>query len=217
VDGVQNAAHGTLDIDAYNVDGYAVSPYKMFSRHGYGFAWVSDRFMQAPHEQLMGGPETAWELGTRDTGSYATMSDVVSYLDWLGTQTAPCENRRERLVNAGKAILAHEKVLCDAMIHGLGNLSGLAEMSGVEIIGGLDNPNRKGMVSFRIKNRASAEIVTALNDRGIRTHTRKADHYSGNVLDPLGWSDCVRVSMCHYNTLDEVRSFLTAMTEISGS
>jgi selenocysteine lyase/cysteine desulfurase len=101
------------------------------------------------------------------------------------------------------------------MIHGIGNLSGLAEMTDVEIIGGLDNPHRKGMVSFRIKGRASAEIVTELNERSIRTHTRKADHYSGNVLDPLGWNDCVRVSMCHYNTMDEVRSFLTAMTEIS--
>ena len=215
VDGVQNAAHGTLDIDSYDVDGYAISPYKMFSRHGYGFAWVSDRFMRAPHEQLIGGPETAWEFGTRDTGSYATFSDVVTYLDWLGTQTAPSENRRERLIGAGKAILAHEKALCDAMIHGIGNLPGLVEMTDVEIIGGLDNPHRKGMVSFRIKGRASAEIVTELNERSIRTHTRKADHYSGNVLDPLGWSDCVRVSMCHYNTMDEVRSFLTAMTEIS--
>jgi len=171
--------------------------------------------MQAPHEQLIGGPKLAWEFGTRATGSYATFSDVVSYLDWLGSQTAPSENRREQLVGAGQAILAHEKALCDAMIHGIGNLSGLAQMTDLEIIGGLDNPNRKGMVSFRIKGKASADIVTALNDRSIRTHTRKADHYSGNVLDPLGWSDCVRVSMCHYITMDEVRSFLTAMTEIS--
>lgn len=215
VDGVQNAAHGTLDIDSYDVDGYAISPYKMFSRHGYGLAWISDRFMHAPHEQLLGGPKTAWEFGTRDTGSYATFSDVVNYLDWLGANVAPSQDRRSRLVGAGKAIVAHEKVLCEAMIHGIGNLKGLIDIKDVEIIGGPDNPQRKGMVSFRIKNVASAEIVTALNERGIRTHTRKADHYSGNVLNPLGWNDCVRVSMCHYNTLDEVRSFLNAMTEIS--
>ena len=139
----------------------------------------------------------------------------MNYLDWLGANVAPTQDRRSRLVGAGKAIVAHEKVLCEAMIHGIGNLKGLIDIKDVEIIGGPDNPQRKGMVSFRIKNVASAEIVTALNERGIRTHTRKADHYSGNVLNPLGWNDCVRVSMCHYNTLDEVHSFLNAMTEIS--
>ena len=35
---------------------------------------------------------------------------------------------------------------------------------------------------------------TYLNERGIRTHTRKDDHYSGNVLHPLGLASCVRVS-----------------------
>lgn len=43
VDGIQHAAHGQLDIASYGVDGYVVSPYKVFSRHSYGIAWVSDR------------------------------------------------------------------------------------------------------------------------------------------------------------------------------
>lgn len=215
VDGVQNAAHGTLDIDSYDIDGYAISPYKMFSRHGYGFAWVSDRLTALDHECLIGGPAQNWELGTRDTGSYATMSDVVNYLDWLGAQVAPSDNRRERLVGAGRAILAYETQLTDAMIHGIGNLKGLKDIENVEIIGGTDNPARKGLVSFRIIGRASTELVSALNERGIRTHTRKADHYSGGILNPLGWTDCVRVSMCHYNSMDEIRTFLTAMQDIA--
>jgi len=53
-----------------------------------------------------------------------------------------------------------------------------------------------------------------LRSRDIRTHTRKADHYSGNILDPLGLTDAVRVSMCHYNSLDDVKAFLAAMHEI---
>jgi selenocysteine lyase/cysteine desulfurase len=215
VDGVQNAAHGTLDIDSYDIDGYAISPYKMFSRHGYGFAWVADRLTALDHECLLDGPQQNWELGTRDTGSYATMSDVVNYMDWLGSQVCPSPNRRERLVGAGQAILAYETQLTDAMIHGIGNLKGLADLENVEIIGGVDNPSRKGLVSFRIAGRASTELVTALNERGIRTHTRKADHYSGGILNPLGWSDCVRVSMCHYNSMDEIRAFLSTMQDIA--
>ena len=48
-----------------------------------------------------------------------------------------------------------------------------------------------------------------------RTHTRKADHYSGNILNPLGQANCIRVSMCHYNTEAEVAQFLQAMREIT--
>ena len=46
VDGVQYAAHGGINIDQYKIDGYAISPYKMYSRHGYGFAWVSHFFVE---------------------------------------------------------------------------------------------------------------------------------------------------------------------------
>jgi selenocysteine lyase/cysteine desulfurase len=215
VDGIQNAAHGTLDIDSYDVDGYVISPYKMFSRHGYGFAWVSDRLTALSHEQLLNGPKETWEFGTRDTGSYATMTDVINHLDWLGGHFSTSDTRRDRLVAAGQAILDHEKALTDAMIHGIGNLKGLASYADIEIIGGTDNPKRKGLVSFRIKGRISPDVVTALNDRGIRTHTRKADHYSGGILTPMGWDDAVRVSVCHYNTTDEIRAFLSAMQEIA--
>ena len=68
VDGIQHAAHGQIDIASYDVDGYVISPYKMFSRHGYGLAWISDRLTALPHDSLVGGPEQNWELGTRQTG-----------------------------------------------------------------------------------------------------------------------------------------------------
>ena len=69
-------------------------------------------------------------------------------------------------------------------------------------------------MSITVDGMAAPDVVSALRARGIRTHTRKADHYSANILDPLGLPAAVRVSMCHYNTLDEVAAFLTAMREI---
>ena len=123
VDGIQHAAHGGLEVDSYQIDGYAISPYKVFSRHGYGFAWISDRLAQLPHNSLIGGPSDNWELGTRDTGSYATFSDVVDYFDWLGSKFTESGDRRERIVAAGRAIHAHEKHLTDAMLHEIGRAS----------------------------------------------------------------------------------------------
>ncbi|MEP1614092.1 MAG: aminotransferase class V-fold PLP-dependent enzyme [Roseobacter sp.] len=217
VDGIQHASHGHIDISAYDIDGYVISPYKVFSRHGYGVAWVSDRMTQLPLEQLNNGPQTNWEMGTRDTGAYATFSDVVEYFDWLGTQFSTATDSRDKIEAAGIAIHAHEKSLTNAMLHGSGNLAGLAELPGVTIIGGAQNINREGLVCFALDHVPAVEIVEQLNVQGIRTHIRKADHYSGNILTPLGLTSAVRVSMCHYNSLEDVSAFLAAMKDIAGA
>jgi len=214
VDGIQHTAHGGIDIEPAGIDGYAISPYKMFSRHGYGAAWISDRLAALPHECLDGGPPLNWEMGTRDTGAYATLSDVVTYFEWLGAQTSDASTQRGRIIAAGAAIHAHEQSLTDLMLYGTGNLKGLAAIDGVHIVGGADNPAREGLVAFWDDNISSADLVEGLNAHGIRTHIRKADHYSGNVLDPLNRSDCVRVSLCHYNTPAEVQQFLSAIAKL---
>ena len=215
VDGIQHAAHGEIDIDSYNIDGYVISPYKMFSRHGYGLAWISDRLTKLPHDMLIDGPNDSWELGTRDTGAYATLSEVVSYFNWLGSNFTNSKDKRDKFVAAGKAIKTHEKYLTDVMILGNGNIPGLSQIDKVNIIGGLDNPAREGLVSIYIDGISSPEVVKKLNDQGIRTHLRKADHYSGNILNPLKQDSCIRVSLCHYNSIEEVSKFLLAIKEIS--
>lgn len=216
VDGIQHAAHGAVDLAALGVDAYVISPYKMFSRHGYGLAWISDRMSAIPHNNLLKGPEKNWEMGTRDTGAWATMSDVLEYLDWLGGEVSDEGDRAGRIRAAGEAIHAQEAALVEAMVHGTGNLKGLAEMARVSIIGGPDNPAREGLVSLTVQGVAAADVVARLNEGGVRTHLRKADHYSGNVLEPLGLEGCVRVSMCHYNSPAEVAKFLGLMQEIAG-
>ncbi len=215
VDGIQHAAHGSIDLASYDIDGYVISAYKVFSRHGYGVAWISDRMTALPHDVLVDGPADNWELGTRDTGSYATFSDVIDYFDWLGSQVGAGTSRRDRFLAAGRAIHAQEHALTEGMLHGVGNLIGLAAMNGVNIIGGVDNPAREGLVSFWVDGIASADVVKHLNDNGIRTHVRKADHYSGSILKPLGQDSCIRVSVCHYNTLDEVGRFLLAVAQLT--
>jgi len=213
VDGIQHASHGAVDVAAIGADGYALSPYKMFSRHGYGVGWASDRLTACPKEQIVNGPAANWEMGTRDSGAYATFSDVVEYLDWLGATFTDSPDRRTRLEAAGQAIRAHEEHLMRAMLQGAGNLPGVVDMPGVQVIGSAAVEGREGVVSLRLAGMASADLVAHLRDNGIRVHIRKNDHYCGNILGPLGLEDCIRVSVCHYNTEDEVRRFLSAMTQ----
>ena len=214
VDGIQHACHGQIDIDAAGIDGYVISPYKVFSRHGYGVAWISDRLSALPHNALVGGPAENWEMGTRDTGSYATFTDVVNYFEWLGSRFTQSEDSRAKIEAAGAAIHEHEKHLTDAMLYGVGNRKGLMEMEGISVIGGAENPLREGLVSLYHDTIPAEDLVAKLNAAGIRTHTRKADHYSGNILTPLELASCVRVSLCHYNSPQEVAAFLGALDEI---
>ena len=215
VDGIQHSSHGAIDVQKYNIDGYVVSPYKMFSRHGYGVAWASDRLCALGKEQLVGGPFQNWELGTRDAGSYATFSDVVDYLDWLGSNFTNSESARERLEASSVAIKAHEEELVNLALHGSENLIGLIKIEQIEIIGDLASTSREGVVSFYLKNKPSSLIVEKLRQRKIRVHIRKDDHYCGNILRPLNQKDCIRFSICHYNSKAEVIEFLKAINEIS--
>jgi cysteine desulfurase/selenocysteine lyase len=214
VDGIQHAPHGDLDVDGYDVDAYAISAYKVFSRHNYGFAWVSPRLSTLPHDHLDGTPDDFWELGTRDTSAFACFSEVVNYLDWLGSQLTDSKNRRERILAAGKAFKQQEAGLVDVMINGAEGQKGLRDMSAVTIIGGYDNNQREGLVSLYIEAVPCADIVSRLNADGVRTHVRKNDYFSGNILEPLNRPTCVRVSMCHYNTAQEVLQFLGIMESI---
>ncbi len=213
VDGIQHASHGAVDVAALGVDAYAVSPYKMFSRHGYGVGWASDRLTACPKEHILNGPADNWEMGTRDAGAFATFSDVVDYFDWLGARVGDASDRRARLEAAGGAIQAHEKTLIAALLNGTGNLAGLTALPGVELIGGDAVEGREGVVSFRLRTMASDDLVEFLRQNGIRVHIRKNDQYCGNILGPLGLDDCVRVSLCHYNTGAEVTQFLAVMDQ----
>ena len=215
VDSIQHAAHGVMDMDACGIDACALSGYKVFSRHNYGVAWASPRLSTLPHEKLDGTADDFWELGTRDTGAFATFSEVVNYLDWLGSQVSDEPDRRRRLENAGRAMAAQEAYLVDAAINGVEDQTGIRNLPGAYIVGGADNPYREGLVSYAFSHIPSVDVVSGLNDRGIRTHLRKADYFSGNILDPLGMESCIRTSFCHYNSKDEILALLKALAEIT--
>jgi selenocysteine lyase/cysteine desulfurase len=214
VDSIQHAAHGVMDIGAIGVEGCAVSGYKVFSRHNYGVAWVSPRLSTLCHEKLDGTADNFWELGTRDTGAFATFSEVVNYLEWLGSQLTDSTDQRTRLETAGHAMAEQEQHLVDVAINGAEGRTGIRDLPGAFILGGADNPHREGLVSYAFANKPSVEVVSELNERGIRTHLRKADYFSGSVLTPLDMDSCIRTSFCHYNSKEEVLMLLDALNEI---
>ena len=220
VDGVQHAAHGSVDVDAYGADAYVIAGYKLYSRHNFGVAWVSDRLHAAPHEQIAGAPGNVWKLGTRDASAFAAFSEIVRYFEWLGTQvTDPGSelSQRQLLEHAGAAIRDQEHDLVNAIIWGTGEQPGLGQSDAIRILGPATSDDRSGMVSFSIAGHDSGDVVDILNAGGIRTHARRQDYQSNGVLVPLGVETCVRVSSSHYNSLAEIEKMLSIVNRIASS
>jgi len=97
VDGIQHASHGRIDIDAYDIDGYVVSPYKVFSRHGYGIAWASDRLTELPIETLATVRQATgkWELATpAPTPRSRTWSPIST--GWVKARTRRVRGSRQQ-------------------------------------------------------------------------------------------------------------------------
>jgi selenocysteine lyase/cysteine desulfurase len=216
-DGAQHVQHGVVDVAAAGVDAYVFSAYKVFSKPGFGFAYLSPRLASLPHTQLLGKPATDWDLGTRDAGGFAAFSAVMDYLVWLGTTVAPetASDRRSRVVAAFRAIESHEGALSRRLLHGDGTRPGLAGHTRVVLHGQPHHSEgREAVFAFSIPTVATGQLVQEFGCRRIIVHDRVSDAYSKHTLDALGVTEIVRVSLAHYNTMDEINAFLDALDEI---
>jgi selenocysteine lyase/cysteine desulfurase len=122
---------------------------------------------------------------------------------------------RARLVRLGaQAMAVHESALIQLLIHGDADTPGLLAIPGVTLVGPPTAEGREGLVSFNLRGVDSPTLVQRLAQRGIRVHARVTDGYSGHILGALGLQDCLRVSLAHYNTPDEVRACLRAVAGV---
>ena len=215
VDGIQHAPHGRMNVADYGVDAYVFSPYKAYSRLSLGFAWINDRITKVPHEHMLGRPDDVWELGSRDPAFYAAQSKVIDYICWIGGHYTNAADRRALIEAGAGAMERHEAALIQLLLFGEDALTGLADFPGVTLVGPPTLEGREGIVSFNLDGLRAPELVRLFADRDVRVHARISDGYSGHILAALGIPDCLRVSMCHYNTLDEVRALLRALREIA--
>ena len=218
-DGIQHAPHGPIYAERDDVDAYVFAPYKAFSRRGGAFGWVSDRLANMPrNDQMVGKPADNWSLGSPDPSLFAAASAIHDYLCWLGAHFTDSANERDRVVAALDAATAHEVSLIDLLINGKDDLPGLAAYNSVTLIGDKTMQDREGAVCFAVNDRKSTEIVDAFAQHDIRIHHRGSDDASSSrfVLDSVQLDDCVRVSMCHFNTHEEIEAVLKALPEIVG-
>ncbi len=216
LDGAQHASHGMIDVEAYGADAWMFVTYKVYSKTGASFAWMSDRLANLPHDNLAGKPKDMWDLGTREAASYACMSSVLEYFRWLGSKFTDSAEPRRQVEEAMLAIERHEAGLLKAMLLGTDHARGMIVIDGVTVYGDKQNlATQEAIIAFNVAGINTADLVDYFEQNGVRLHNRISDCYSGHTLSAFGIEECVRVSLCHYNTLDEVNVFLKLLEQVA--
>ena len=218
LDAVHYGPHGPIDVQAFGCDYLVCSGYKMFSPH-MGFLWGRlDALNALPTFREDFIPDTApakLEIGTYVYENVAGMDAAVRYLEDLGQSINPATtSRRAALVVATEAIRDYEAQLTRAMLDVLANI-------GVSIYGITEKNKISGRtptLCFNLPRTPPAEVTERLAQQDIGV--RDGHMYSPRLMKRLGLkqeSGAVRASLVHYNTLEEVRKFGSALAEIARS
>lgn len=216
VDGTQFAPHRAIEMERFGVDAYVFGGYKLFCKKGIAFAYLAPRMAKLPHWQFRGLQEEDWALGTIDEATLAGFSAVVEYIISLGQHFSESQERRQQILAGMENIHSHSQALLEGALWGLDGAKGLLDLDHITVYG-LDTKNlenRTSLIGFTIEGMSGMEAAQEYAKRGISISPRLDNVYSKHILDVLGVSYLLRVSMCHYNTLDEIREFLAVTGDL---
>jgi cysteine desulfurase family protein (TIGR01976 family) len=215
VDAVHYGPHGPIDVQAYDCDYLVCSGYKIFSPH-MGFLWGRRETLDAlPTFREDFIPDTTpfkLEIGTYVYENVAGMDAVVGYLEDLGRKIHPAAaSRHAAVVAATGAIRGYETELSRAMLDVLADAK--ATVYGITTKDQLSR--RTPTLCFNLPGVSPARVTEELARQNIGV--RDGHMYSPRLMKRLGLtreSGAVRASLVHYNTLEEVQRFGSALARI---
>jgi cysteine desulfurase family protein (TIGR01976 family) len=218
LDAVHYGPHGLIDVQAFDCDYLVCSGYKIFAPH-MGFLWGRRELLQAlptfREDFIPDEPPGKIEAGTFVYENVAGMDAAVRYLENLGRSLSeneePEKSRRAALQVAFRAIRTYEESLslemlrvlndCGAVVYGIADKKRIGE--------------RVPTLSFNLPNISPARVTEELARQNIGV--RDGHMYSPRLMKRLGLateSGAVRASLVHYNTVEEVRRFGSALAQL---
>ena len=214
VDAVAYAPHRSIDVQALGADYYVFSAYKVFGPH-FGVMWGSkDKLLEldnvyhfffgkdsVPHKLEPGNIN--YELAHGSVGA-------IDYVEELGRMAGAGPGRPA--IEAGFTDIGEQERAITARL-----LDFLDGRNSIRVIGKTSSAiaDRVATVSFTVGDRQSKEIVDQIDPHKIGI--RHGDFYARRLIEDLGLmgqGGVVRVSMVHYNTLDEVDRLIAALEPV---
>lgn len=218
VDGVAYAPHRLVDVQDLDVDFYTLSSYKVYGPHHALLYGKEEHLLRLPGWNHYFIEQTdipyKFQLGNVNFELSYGMLGLCDYLSELaqlhyGNQTAP--DLRNQMVQAFDLISIHEEKISDRLLNYLNS------KSNVRVIGQskADRRFRVPTISFVVDGMNSSIIPAKIDQHYIGI--RYGDFYAKRLIEYLGLASqggIVRVSMVHYNTLEEVNSLIEAFEQI---
>lgn len=216
-DTVQHMPHNAVDLQKTPVDAMNFAPYKFFGPRGFGIGYLSERASKLPHDKLIAKPIDEWELGSPAPAHFASISEIVNYVCWIGGKFISSDDRRELYAEGMKRINLHERALMYRMLNGSDMVEGLRNIKGVKVfLDCEDLSTRDFIMAIGFDNLDYVKAVEEYEKEGIIVFERVASSlYSSRMLKSLKIDGAVRVSPLHCHSTEDIDKFLAATKRLA--
>jgi cysteine desulfurase family protein (TIGR01976 family) len=220
IDAVGYAAHRLIDVQDWDVDFYIFSFYKVYGPHYAALYGKRDHLLNMPgfNHYFIQGANIPYKFQPGNVNfelSYGAIGlcDYFSDLSMQHYGSAAGETLRDRIQQAFELISVYEDVIGDRL------LRYLESKPNVQIIGHpkAEQAVRVPTIAFVVKGVDSSTIPLQIDPHHIGI--RYGDFYAKRLIDALGLTarnGVIRVSMVHYNTMEEVDRLIALLDPILG-
>ena len=215
-DGVSFAPHGFPNVKDLNVDFYTFSLYKTFGPHLallYGKEKILKKLPNQNHEFLSGQYPYTINPGGPNHEELVSLSGIYEYI--LNVYNHHFGNNEvtilEKIEKVNQLITSHEEEIANPILDYINKRDDLILIGKNKIY----KKNRAPTISFYSKKMSSKSLSDLLVKNKIAT--RNDNFYAWRCLSALGLDTndgVVRISMTHYNSLDDTKKLLSALSKI---
>jgi cysteine desulfurase/selenocysteine lyase len=203
VDGAQGVQHGIVDVRDMNADFYVFSGHKIYGPTGIGVLYGKENWLQDMPPYQGGGDmveNVTFEKTTYNVLPFKFEAGTMNYPAAIGLATAL------RYINSlgREEIRVREKELLKYATERL------LQIEGLKIYGNSDD--KISIISFLLNNIHMYDTGMILDKLGVAVRT--GTHCAQPVMDRFGISGTVRVSMCFYNTLEEIDVLTSGLEKV---
>jgi selenocysteine lyase/cysteine desulfurase len=219
VDAVAYAPHHVCDLRALDVDMYLFSLYKVFGPHQgllYVRAEAGDELPAQSHYFLAAERSKRFNPTGPQHAEVAASYGVLEYFDAVIEHhgMGAAEPRSARLQALHPLFAEHEAGLAAVI------LSALSPADNVRVLGKphCDDGDRVATIAFECLDRPAGDVAAGLRALGIGAES--GDFYARRLLEATRIdpdTGVVRLSLVHYNTVDEAQRVAAALSEVLGN
>lgn len=205
VDGSQAVPHMKVDVREADADFYAFSGHKMYAPMGIGVLYGKKELLEKMPPFLYGGEMIEsvtkekvtyaevphkFEAGTVNAGGAAGLTEAIRFLKRYGMEAV---SQREADLTA----IAFD---------------GMKKIPHIKILGADEAAKHHGILAFQVEGVHPHDVAAIMSDHNIAV---RAGHHCAQPLHKhLGTMSSTRMSLAFYNTEDEVKRFLEALSSI---